>query len=144
MNLKQFLILVSIAFLFVGCSKDDTDEVNANMSITTFKLTAPAARTGVIDNTAKTVSFQPFEPKTDLTKVVIEITLASSATISTESKFTFNSSNELMNFMMSVMLTMCSAFLFIRALSENSLSGPIPTYIGNLFNITGLYVKNSV
>ena len=98
MNIKHFFMMVSLALLFVRCSKDDTNTVNANMSITTFKLTSPAARTGVIDNTAKTVSFQPFEPKTDLTKVVVEITLASGATISPASKSTVDFSKGPVNF----------------------------------------------
>jgi Domain of unknown function (DUF4960) len=99
MKLKHFLFMVAFAIFSIGCGDDEPDVVTPpDVSITSFKLTAPVARTGVIDNTAKTISFQPLEPKSDLTKIVVEIALPAGATVNPASGSTVDFSKGPVNF----------------------------------------------
>jgi Domain of unknown function (DUF4960) len=101
MKLKFLFAVLSFTLIFfASCGKEDTVTV-PSLEITSFKLTAPAARTGVIDNTGKKVSFQPFDPRTDLTKVVVEVALATGATVSPASGSTVDFSKGPVNFTVS-------------------------------------------
>jgi Domain of unknown function (DUF4960) len=82
-------LLRSLLFLFLGaglllttsCGKDDDGGGNAaNVQITSFKLTTPEERTGTIDHTAGTVSFQPLTPRTEITAVGVQLELPAGVT----------------------------------------------------------------
>lgn len=124
MKFKFLFAALSISLLFASCEKDT--EVTPSVEITSFSLTAPAARTGVVDKVAKTVSFQPFDPRTDLTKVVVNIVLPAGATVSPASGSTVDFSKGPVNFTVSngtassvyavtVTSTFAAAILFVGA-----------------------------
>jgi Domain of unknown function (DUF4960) len=75
----------SLLFLFLGaglllttsCGKDDDGggTTDPTVEITSFQLTSPEERTGTIDHTAGTVSFQPLTPRTEINAVGVQLEL---------------------------------------------------------------------
>jgi Domain of unknown function (DUF4960) len=76
--LSMLAIVAGMAFI-ESCGSDDAPLPIAE--ITSFNLTAPEARTGIIDATAKTVSFQPLTPRTAINAVVVDIVVPAGITV---------------------------------------------------------------
>ncbi|REE05538.1 DUF4960 domain-containing protein [Marinoscillum furvescens] len=76
------IVLVAIVGI-VSCGDSNDEPAPPALEITTITATSgDVSRTGVVDAAAQTVVFQPFAPRTDLTSVVIEVTLPEGVTVS--------------------------------------------------------------
>lgn len=76
------LLLIGFSLL-ISCGGDKDDPKVASLEITSITATVDdLTRTGIVDATAHTVSFQPFPPRTDLAAVEISVTLPDGVTIS--------------------------------------------------------------
>lgn len=80
----SMLIIGTIAF--VACSEDDGGVSAPGLAIHSITATvADITRTGVVDDEAKTVAFQPFAPRTELSAVTINLTSPDGVTSEPES-----------------------------------------------------------
>lgn len=78
----NLLGLILFVLLLSSCSKDDTPEITTSTRILTFKLVTPGEREGSIDYGAKKISFASYKPYTDVSKVIVNITVSNGASVS--------------------------------------------------------------
>jgi hypothetical protein len=76
------LLLICITFSMSSCSKDDTPELSTSTRILTFKLVYPGEREGSIDYASKKIAFSSYQPYTDVTSVIVSITVSNGASVS--------------------------------------------------------------
>ncbi len=94
MNYNFIGLLLILGLVFVAsCKKDDGLQISTSTQILSFKLITPAEREGIIDYASKKVNFTSFKPYTNISKVVVEITISSGATVSPASGDTIDFSN---------------------------------------------------
>ena len=70
----------------VSCNNDKDEPSLPELTISSISVTSgDLTRTGVVDNNALTVGFQPFPPRTDLTAITVNVTLPEGVSVTPES-----------------------------------------------------------
>ncbi len=139
--MKKTILFYTLSVMYlltlVSCNNDKDEPSLPELTISSISVTSgDLTRTGVVDNNALTVGFQPFPPRTDLTAITVNVTLPEGVSVTPESgsaqdfssgavAYTISNGEESLEYQVSVTAEFAASIAFVgNANASGSITEP--------------------